>query len=264
MAFTKRAVCVGINYPGTSAQLSGCVNDANDWADLFHASGYKEVRVLLDGAATKAAILGALRAEVAKMTWGDRLVFTYSGHGTWVPDRSGDEVDGRDEALCPSDFTRGASYLITDDELHEALGGYPRGTGILVISDSCHSGTMSRFAGMTGGTGPGVPRFIPPSEIFDGLSEERAAAIEETFDAKGPRRTTSLVSGCLDHEFSYDAWFGPRANGAFSRVAIDAHRPGISLNAWHKAIRQVLPNGSFPQTPALSPSSLYRKYAKAI
>ncbi len=30
---TKRALCVGINdYPGTNSDLSGCVNDAEDWA----------------------------------------------------------------------------------------------------------------------------------------------------------------------------------------------------------------------------------------
>ena len=29
----KLALCIGINdYPGTDSDLSGCVNDANDWA----------------------------------------------------------------------------------------------------------------------------------------------------------------------------------------------------------------------------------------
>ena len=30
---SKKALCIGINdYPGTQNDLSGCVNDANDWA----------------------------------------------------------------------------------------------------------------------------------------------------------------------------------------------------------------------------------------
>ena len=30
---SKRALCMGINnYPGTHMDLSGCVNDARDWA----------------------------------------------------------------------------------------------------------------------------------------------------------------------------------------------------------------------------------------
>lgn len=259
----KRAVCVGINYPGTSAQLAGCVNDANDWAEKLASAGYS-ADLLLDSGATKAAILGKLREEVSRLGWGDRLVFTYSGHGTWVPDRDGDEADGRDEALCPIDFPRGTSYLITDDELNEVVGDHPRGSGVLIISDSCHSGTMSRFANLTGVVSPGAPRFVSPAQVIEDLTEERAAELEETLSTRAPRKTASLISGCLDHEYSYDAWFGNRANGAMSRVALDAYRPGISLNAWHKAIRQVLPSNSFPQTPALVPASYYRKYAKAL
>jgi hypothetical protein len=256
----KRAVCVGINYPGTSSQLSGCVNDANDWAEKLTSAGYS-ARTILDSGATKAAIVSALREEVGRLGWGDRLVFTYSGHGTWVPDRDGDEVDRRDEALCPIDFARG--NLITDDELSDVLGGYPAGSGVLVVSDSCHSGTLSRFAGLTGAVSPGVPRFMSPASFTD-ITEERAAELERTVDVKGPRRTTSLISGCLDQEYSYDAWFGSRANGAMSRAAIDAYRPGVSLNNWYKAIRERLPSNDYPQTPALTPASLYRKYSKAL
>ena len=33
----KKAVCIGINnYPGTSNDLQGCVNDANDWCALLN------------------------------------------------------------------------------------------------------------------------------------------------------------------------------------------------------------------------------------
>jgi len=33
---TKRALCIGINdYPGTDFDLSGCVNDAHDWAQAL-------------------------------------------------------------------------------------------------------------------------------------------------------------------------------------------------------------------------------------
>ncbi len=43
------------------------------------------------------------------------LFFNFSGHGTQVEDQDGDEDDGFDEALCPSDFdTAGA---LTDDAL---------------------------------------------------------------------------------------------------------------------------------------------------
>ncbi len=256
----KRAVCVGINYPGTSAQLSGCVNDANDWETLLSGAGY-QVTKLLDASATKAAIIGTLREEVSRLGWGDKLVFTYSGHGTWLPDRNGDEIDGRDEALCPIDFMRG--NLITDDELNELFGSYPTGSSILLLSDSCHSGTLARSLAAPMSF-EGTPRFQSPAVFMDDLTEERAADIELAADVKGPRKTTSLISGCADAEYSYDAWFGSRANGAMTRAAIDSYRSGISLSAWYKAIRAKLPSNAYPQTPQLTSASLYRKYSRAL
>ena len=35
---------------------------------------------------------------------GDVLYLHYSGHGSNVPDKNGDEADHRDEILCPSDL----------------------------------------------------------------------------------------------------------------------------------------------------------------
>ena len=86
----------------------------------------------------------------------------------------------------------------------------------------------------------------------------------ETRPASTPRPTSSLISGCGDLEYSYDAWFNGRANGAMSRVAIDTFRAGISLNSWYKAIRERLPSGSYPQTPQLTAASAYRKYTRAL
>ena len=61
---TKRAVCIGINdYPGTYNDLSGCVNDANDWADLLRGDfGFGDnIQLITDTDATleKAVSKGA-------------------------------------------------------------------------------------------------------------------------------------------------------------------------------------------------------------
>ncbi len=256
---TKRALCVGINYPGTESALAGCVNDATDWAELLRREGYV-VGLLLDGGATGADIVGALSEMAAQSRWGDRVVFTFSGHGTWVPDRDGDEADGRDEALCPSDFT--TNGVITDDQLQSVFGAASRGVGSLILSDSCHSGTVSRFAGVVP-PDSGTRKFVPP-ESFTGISEERARLLEASTGVSAPRATTSLVSGCADSEYSYDAWFGDRPNGAFSRAAIDAYAPGLSLAAWYSRIRATLPSTRYQQTPQLTAANVYRKYARAL
>ena len=45
---SKKALCIGINdYPGTANDLSGCVNDANDWVAELTTRGFA-VQKLLD------------------------------------------------------------------------------------------------------------------------------------------------------------------------------------------------------------------------
>lgn len=257
----KYALCVGINdYPGSGADLAGCVNDANEWAYLLGQEKY-QVETLTDAGATRANLVEALTAIVARAKWSDRIVFTFSGHGTWVPDRSADELDGRDEALCCHDYANGG--LLLDDDLQMIFSNARRGVGSLIISDSCHSGTVSRFAGLTGVVPTGTPRFLSPSAFLPDLEPEDVIAAERA-PASISRKTTSLVSGCADSEYSYDAWFGNRPNGAFTRAAIDTYRPGASLNSWYNSIRGKLPNGSYPQTPQLSVQSSYRKYLRAL
>ena len=96
---SKKALCIGINdYPGTQNDLSGCVNDATDWAAALAARGFA-VTKLIDAQATKAAMVAAMSSLISGAAKGDTVVVTYSGHGTWAPDKNGDEPDGRDEAL---------------------------------------------------------------------------------------------------------------------------------------------------------------------
>lgn len=255
---SKHALCIGNNYPGTSAALRGCVNDAHDWAALLESEGY-QVTVVEE--ATKAQALDYLTTMVDQAGFGDRLVFTYSGHGSWLPDEDGDEADGRDECLVMADYRDGG--LLLDDEIQEIFGELPLGAGALIISDSCHSGTVSRLVDLTG---PAVatthPRFLSPVEFTD-LSEERVLAAEQAPPSK-PRRTASLISGSNDTQFSYDAFINGRFNGALTRAALDAYRPGISLAAWHEGIRRVLPSDEYPQDPQMTAASTYRRTARAL
>jgi hypothetical protein len=257
----RYALCVGNNYPGSSAELHGCVNDVLDWGELLGRNGY-DVDVMVE--AHKTDVLDHLRGLVGKAGFADRIVFQYSGHGTWVPDRDGDEADGRDEALVMAGLSR--ADLITDDELQQVFAPLKYGTGALILSDSCHSGTVSRFTELPEAAQLNATRFISPIELDTSLSFERVLELEQQ-PANTPRRTASLISGCADSEYSYDASFNGRPNGAFSRVAIDAFTPGVSLNGWWQRIRDTrsgLPSESYPQTPQLTASSMYRKYTKAL
>jgi hypothetical protein len=69
------------------------------------------------------------------------------------------------------------------------------------------------------------------------------------------------MSGCRDFEFSYDATFDGRPNGAFTYLALAALRelpPTATYREWTTAIARALPSQDYPQTPCLQGSSSQR------
>lgn len=256
----KHALCVGINKYGSGSDLAGCVNDSNDWGKEFESRDCESPMILLDRDVTGNNYREAIKELISKGKEGDLLISQYSGHGSYVPDDNGDEPDGQDECLCPVDiFTKGP---ITDDELFEIYAKRKPGVRLVIISDSCHSGTVSRFNPSLVKQHAAKARFLPPSTF---LSKKQASKLSRGFRWSVPvgRHAGLLLSGCADPEYSYDAWFNGRPNGAFTRVAIDALKklPAISsYQRWHTAIRKILPSQDYPQTPALYGSSTQRRW----
>ncbi len=258
---SKKALCIGINdYPGTANDLSGCINDANDWATELAKQGFT-VDKLLDANATKAAMVAAIGGIIEGATKGDSLIITYSGHGTWVPDSSGDEPDGRDEALCPHDLTSKGALL--DDEIHALFARRAAGVRIVLISDSCHSGSVTR--GSEEDVDPGVPRirFMPP-EAWMSKKNRPPASLRSAATRSGFSRSGGdlLLAGCLDTEYSYDTRFNGRANGAFTYYALKALREAkpTTYEKWFKAIRAYLPSTRLPQTPQIFGTKTARNF----
>lgn len=265
----KLALCIGINdYPGTGSDLNGCVNDAHDWKDVLENRGFT-VSVLLDKQATRSNILKRMGEVIESAKSGDSIIFQYSGHGSYVPDEDGDEPDGRDECICPYDIN--ANGPITDDELFDLYSSRESRVKLVVFSDSCHSGTVARFAPIStppSARGLNPPqrkvRFLPPS-TFLSAQEIKKLGIGTSIRRSSPpgRYAGLLISGCQDVEYSYDAYFQGRANGAFSFVALEALKKlknGATYYDWYKAIKKVLPSQQYPQSPNLFGSSTMKKW----
>lgn len=258
MAQQKLGLCIGINnYPGTQNDLSGCVNDANDWTKELQKRGFT-VETLLDKQATKTNITNGMMGLLEKAKGDDVVVITYSGHGTWQPDTDGDEPDGRDEALCPYDMAGGP---LLDDELYDIFATRARGTRLVFLSDSCHSGSVAKLY-----PEPGFERkvrFMSPAYYQPSADKlSRLKAVEKAPSRGRSRSSALLISGCADVEYSYDASFGGRPNGAFTRVALDvldATNPA-TYRDWYAAIKKRLPSNAYPQTPKLMASSSQRRW----
>lgn len=265
----RYGLVIGINdYPGTDSDLSGCVNDANDWKSVLEKRGFT-VNRLLDKQATGQAIREAMKATIAPAKSGDLVVIQYSGHGSFVPDKNGDEPDGMDECICPYDLmTKG---IITDDELFEIYDAKAKGVKLLVISDSCHSGSVARMAPIL--TPPSTTakfapqrkiRFLPPA-VFLSKRELATIGTSARHRAASPpgRYAALLMAGCQDTEYSYDAYFRGRPNGAFSFVALRALEnlnTKATYTTWFKEIRKMLPSQQYPQSPNLFGSSSMKKW----
>ncbi|MDZ7857982.1 caspase family protein [Sphaerotilus sp.] len=224
------------HYGGWSGDLAACEADADDMQAIAKSKGMKPT-VLMTAQATRAAVLAALRKAAKTLKKGDFFFLTFSGHGGQVADVTGEEIDRKDETWCLWD-----SQLI-DDELYLELSRFAAGVRILVLSDSCHSGTVTRDAVPTP-TQPGGARsrMMPPAialrtyrnhkAFYDGLQQDVAAsAVKSGFidpDAAlaqvavtSTRLTTVvnsfapsviLISGCQDNQTAMDGDF----NGAFT------------------------------------------------
>lgn len=248
---SKRALCLGINnYPYKDMDLKGCVNDALAWAELLsdHFDFPRtDVKVLLNEEATKKRVMAALRDLLAKAKPGDVLVFTNSSHGTYLPDKDGDE-DRYDEAICPFDVE---DRVIVDDELRELFADLHPGVKLTVISDSCFSGTVTRII---------VPqerrcRFLNPS--LRGVPE-----LKDSIRAR-PNRYQKypesmmkelLISACSDIEYSYEANIGNCHHGAMTYFALEAIRNAnyhITYFELIKYVQKKMVEFRFPQHPQL-------------
>lgn len=265
----KFALCIGINnYPGTGSDLAGCVNDANDWGATLQKKGFAVTKIF-DRQATGKKIRAAIESTIGKARYGDLVLIQYSGHGSYVPDENGDEPDGADECICPYDIN--ARGPVTDDELFELYSAKRTGVKLSVISDSCHSGTVAKFAPITTPptiAGTNAPqrkvRFLPPATFLSKREVAKLGGGDGLRRSNPPGRYAALlISGCQDTEYSYDAYFNGRPNGAFTFVALRELAKLASTatyRQWYDSIRKALPSQQYPQTPNLYGSSRMKRW----
>lgn len=258
---SKRAFCVGINdYPYDGSDLNGCVNDAHAWAALLRDHfdfPTSDVKVITDAEATKTNMVAGIKRLLKSAKKGDVLVFTNSSHGSYVADTDGDE-ERYDEVLCPYDID---SNALKDDELRELFQEVPEGARLTVISDSCHSGTVTRAA-----IAENLPGWLRPPDdrrvrfLNPALRGERVLANPWKAPSKRHEKHPEskmkdvLLSGCTDKEYSYDALLNGTYHGAMTFHAIQAITAAnyrISYAQLHSRVGYMLDTAGYPQHPQL-------------
>jgi hypothetical protein len=138
--------------------LDGIELDTSKIKKLFQSWGF-EVQTLYDSQAMK--IVDYLEAYTKRLSSNDYFAFYYSGHGSFVPDKNGDEEDGKDETLVLSDGIKN-KHLI-DDILYDEFNRIKAKK--IIILDSCHSGTA--FRGMNSRV---KAKSISPNDVTESFS----------------------------------------------------------------------------------------------
>lgn len=243
----KQALCMGINdYSGTQNDLRGCVNDATNWGNLLKSKGYN-VTVLLDSQVTRATVIAKLQ-QLTQTQGLTHFVLTYSGHGSQTADTNGDEDGGKDETLYLYD-----GHLV-DDDIRGILNKIPSGVKVTVISDSCHSGTVTRafLSTMNDTSFYSKPRYVPPEDVTDAAMLE-GIPFKKSIMCPEEGMNHILIAGAKDTEYSYDANIGGQPCGAFTYYALKVlqENPSVSYNDFIAKLRTYIPNGQYPQTPQL-------------
>ncbi|MBX3609839.1 MAG: caspase family protein [Hydrogenophaga sp.] len=262
-------------YAGWTGPLAACEFDANDMTALARARGFSPT-TLLTAQATRTRVLSALRQVARTLKAGDLFLLSYSGHGGQIDDTSADEDDKLDETWCLYD-----GQLI-DDELYYELSRFVEGVRVLVVSDSCHSGTVTRAPMPTPGSAQQRPRIMPRAigrrvyeahkAFYDRLQaqvakaaehrkldpdtalanvvvSERLSAIVHDF-----KPAVILISGCQDNQFSMDG----EHNGAFTEQLLRVWNGGrFSGNhgRFHAQVRSGLPPTQSPNLFTLGPAA---------
>jgi len=281
------SVHIGINevsaghYAGWTGPLAACEFDAHDMAAIAKSRGMKST-LLLTRKATRAAVLAAIRKSARALADGDFFFLTFSGHGGQVPDVSGEEIDKLDETWCLF------NGQLIDDELYFELSRFQAGVRILVLSDSCHSGTVVRAGRPPPGTPEQRPRIMPPAvgmrvygenqAFYDQLQRDVAKAaggrVSDPDTALAnvavSQRLTGivtafhpsliLISGCQDNQFSMDG----NHNGAFTEQLLKVWNHGGyrgSYASFHARVRAALPPTQSPNLFTLGPAAAFLKQA---
>ncbi len=254
-------------YGGWTGPLAACEADAKDMTAIAKQQGMRPT-TLLTKKATRAAVLAEMRKAAQLLAEGDLYFLSYSGHGGQVPDVTGEEDDKKDETWCLFD-----GQLI-DDELYYELSRFGEGVRILVLSDSCHSGTVTREALMPPVTNPSQrPKLMPEAvamrtyrehkAFYDKLQKDVAAAAgNKVVDpdtalaqvaASGRlsgivakfNPTVILISGCQDNQTSMDG----EHNGAFTEQVLKVWNQGGfdgNYGNFHARVKARLPATQSP------------------
>ncbi len=253
------------HYSGWSGPLNACESDAEDVESLAKKQGF-ETEVLLTSQATRDSVIRSTKNAAEALKKGDIFLISYSGHGGQVQDVNGDEEDDIDETWCLYDGQ------LLDDELFLLWSEFIPEVRILVLSDSCHSGTVTRAPGGAHRTAPtegalaeelgtvgASIRCMPTSAAHQVYRRNKAFydQLQHNLPKEKPELSVAvrLISGCQDNQVSLDGTFNGLFTGRLLKVWNSGRFQG-DYNSFHSKIVRRMPGEQSPNHFVIGVSDL--------
>jgi hypothetical protein len=234
------ALHIGLNavdpakYEGWNGELFACENDAAVYRDIAKQAGFQTIYSLLTKDATADNVLQHLQSAATQLQTGDILLLTYSGHGGAIIDTNQDEtnnfgeMDGFDETWCLYD------RQLIDDELFTCFAQFKAGVRILLISDSCHSGSIAKNTAPLNDSSPVDPatysrlRVAPLQVLMRTYNKHKDEydGIQAQLNARPEDIAAYVVqfAACQDDELAMEVW----GNGMFTAKLMKVMKENIS------------------------------------
>lgn len=240
------AVVIGIDYIKTpQLLLNGCVNDAFNIKEMLlnrYDVPNSNITLLTDDnqGMVKEPTFNNIKESfsnlVRKAKEGDAkvLMVTYSGHGTQTPDKNNDddfEEDGKDECWVPSDFRK--KGLFKDDQIRKYLLEHiPEDVTCILLSDSCHSGSMMDLS-LT---------YNPTTKLMKN-TETNVGNIDGNL---------IQISGCMDSQVAQELKINGKVSGVLSYCVTQFFKKGKTLRQIADASNNTCRKLKLAQVPLVS------------
>lgn len=216
---------------GWSGSVDSCENDALVMRDIAVNRGYKPT-VLLTAEATRGRVVSVIKDAIVSLVAGDAFFITFSGHGMGSSEVIGGKVKA-DESWLLYDKP------IIDDEIHGLLKSFTGGVRILVVSESCRSGTiilppaLLKLEQEEPGAGlralvEAPPRLSIPPEVVSSIRRHFSAYFSEVEEQYKDRNLQELAAAVIQLsacQQDQDAFIDGR-HGVFTTKLLDVWSTG--------------------------------------
>jgi hypothetical protein len=229
---------------GAVPKLQSAVKDAEDMQKIAEGLQYEQSTLLRDSEATARNVLEKLGQMAQDIEQGGVCFITYAGHGSQVPDTTGDEPSGKDQTWVLYD------RMLIDDELFAMWKRFASGVTIYFVSDSCHSGSAARFFDIETFVRKNQPQFILNKRNFGDVSDVR--------DRQLPPDAALLAYEKYEEQITTSQWICGKRNFSDLMATVisfgacqdeETSGDGANNGIFTAALKIAWNNGTFSGTP---------------